>query len=88
MLDKNGSSLKSLTTLSDDTDGLEDVCIDLGDQRYDDVTLGFEYVKGGWWNNKQYGGQERAAVDTVGVTYGTCSGTFPVRSKRDKEGYL
>ena len=48
------------------------------------MTLGFEYVKGGWWNNKQYGGQERAAVDNIGVTYGTCSGTFPFPSKRDK----
>ena len=79
LVDQSGSRLKSLITLTDDADGLEHVCIDLGDQRHGDVSLGFEYVKGGWWINKKYGGQERSAVDNVDVTYGTCSGTLCFR---------
>ena len=66
-----------VTTLADitsDTDGLEDYCIELGDQRYDDVSLAFQYIKGSSWNERMYDGLERSVIDNIDISFGKCQG--------------
>lgn len=61
--------------LVDDTDGLEHYCIDLGEQRYDDVYLVFRYVKGSKWNENKYGDKDKSAIDNIDISFGNCPGS-------------
>ena len=69
-----GTLVATLAYLADDTDGLEDYCIDLGQQRFDDVVLVFRYVKGSKWNENKYSGKDKSAIDNIDVSFGKCPG--------------
>ena len=63
-----------LAVVTEDTDDLEEFCIELGDNLYHDVALGFQYTKGSEWNERKYGGIERAAIDNIDIVHGDCHG--------------
>ena len=64
----------TLLDLKGDTDGLENFCIELGEEQYVDVSLVFEYRKGSYWNKNKYHGREEAIIDNIGLTDGECEG--------------
>ena len=68
------NEVSMLAVVTEDTDGLEEFCIKLGDRLYHDVSLGFQYTKGSEWNERKYGGLQRAAIDNIDLVHGNCHG--------------